>query len=236
MVRFRRSPYGSWMTPIVVALVSFAIALCLGWVLSKAYFRTQTMGSLMPRNEHEQMQERYRKRLLLMHKLVRRHEATQSQIKDILSEIQKAHDIRKEPAGSEAAANAGETQGELSELLTRLSERNGEIADLRAQIEPMDSGLETEPKSAAEMAADDDSAQEQAAILRAELGAVRAELSSHERQAQELQRKLNDSETQRQELRATLDSWKQRVSPLTKKLKQQRAALRVLRDEFGEHA
>lgn len=217
------------MTSIVVALVSFAAALCLGWVLSKAYFITQTAGNLIPRKEHEKMRKRYRKRLLIMHKVIRRHEATQEQIKEMLTDIQKEHRTRKNAAGNTETADAGDTHGELSGLLSRISARDREIADLQSQ-------LESEPKSATEKAATESDAQEQTADLRAELGAVRAELSSRERQAQELQRQLDDSETERQELRAKLDSWKQRVSPLTKKLKQQRAAIRELKDNVGEPA
>jgi len=250
------------MTPIIVALVSFAVALVLGWVLSKAYFRARTMGDLVGRKKHDKMRERYRKRLLIMHKLVKRHEATQSQIKDMLKQIQAARDGR---ADISAGTGAGDTQGQLSGLLNSIAEQDQELMDLQAQVEPMDqplnsdmekasdleselhlirierdeliakiARLESEPKSASERAAADSDAVEQANSLRAELGAVRAELSSRERQVQEIQRKLDDSDAQRQELRATLDSWKQRVNPLTQKLKQQRNVIRDLRDSIIE--
>lgn len=253
------------MTPIIVALVSFAVALVLGWVLSKAYFRAYTMGDLVSRKKHDKMRERYRKRLLIMHKLVKRHEATQGQIKEMLKQIQAARDGRTDsPMGGEPTG-AHDTQGQLSGLLNSIAKQDQELIDLQAQVEPMDQPLssdmervsdleselhlirierdelfakvmrlESEPKSASERAAADSDALEQADSLRAELGAVRAELSSRERQVQEVQRRLDDSDAERQELRAMLDSWKQRVNPLTQKLKQQRDVIRDLRDNIIE--
>lgn len=253
------------MTPIIVALVSFAVALVLGWVLSKAYFRAYTIGDLVGRKKHEKMRERYRKRLLIMHKLVKRHEATQGQIKEMLMQIQAVRDGRTDSAEGGNFIAASDTQGQLSGLLNSIEEQDQELIDLQAQVEPIDLPLssdmerasdleselhlirierdelfaklwrlESEPKSASDRAAADSDAVELANSLRAELGAVRAELSSRERQVQEIQRKLDNSEAQRQELRAALDSWKQRVNPLTQKLKQQRSVIRDLRDNIIE--
>lgn len=251
------------MSSIVIALVSFATALCLGWILSKAYFRVYTMDRLVPRGKYNKMRERYRKRLMIMHKLVKRHENTQVRIKDMLIEIQDAHRNR----AKSAAPGVEQTHGELSGLINQIAKRDQELAELQAEVEPLDpqldsefdrastdeneiqllkierdellakvARLESKPRSAADQAAAESDAEELAANLRAELGAVRAELSSRERQVKDLERQLSDSDTQRQELRAMLDSWKQRVSPLTAKLKQQRSVIRDLRDKFIETA
>ena len=214
------------MSSITVALVSFAIALCLGWVLSKAYFRTHGAHKFISGKKYEGMRKRYRKRLLVMHKIVMRHEDTQKQIKEMLKEIQKARHSRN--PSDDNTALADDTQGELSVLLNRISERDREIADLQAKVEP------SELKPEAEIAAASSDTLAQTENVRAELDAARDELSMREGQAQELHRNLAESETLCLELRAKLDSWKHRVSPLTEKLKQQRATIRELSSDSME--
>lgn len=67
------------------------------------------------------------------------------------------------------------------------------------------------------------------ATLRADMGEMRESLATRDRQILDLELQIRDSEKQVRGLLAQLEAWKQRVSPLTTKLKQQRELIRKYR-------
>jgi len=91
--------------------------------------------------------------------------------------------------------------------------------------------LEADPKAHVnQMATRDDGRTDLAAGLRAEMGEMRENLAKRDRQVHDLELRLKESDTRIVKLQALLESWKQRVSPLTSKLKQQRDLIREYRE------
>ncbi len=62
--------------------------------------------------------------------------------------------------------------------------------------------------------------------MRAEMGELRETLAIRDRRVHDLELQFQDSTQRTRELQAKLDNWKHRVTPLTRKLKQQKEMIR----------
>jgi predicted flap endonuclease-1-like 5' DNA nuclease len=61
--------------------------------------------------------------------------------------------------------------------------------------------------------------------MRADMGELRETLATRDRRIHDLELQLHDSTERTRQLQTKLDSWKQRVSPLTRKLKEQKQVI-----------
>ncbi len=140
------------MAPVIVALITFAVAFVAGAILSKAYFNVQ----------------------------------------------------QSRPESPKIRSSSDDPRHAMDRLRTELRVHAKEVATDRADTDA-------------------------AAGLRAELGQMRESLARRDRQVRELELKLKESRGRILDLTARLDSWRERVKPLTTKLKQQQDLIRMLR-------
>jgi predicted flap endonuclease-1-like 5' DNA nuclease len=200
---------------------------------------------------------RYRQRLLALNKVISRHEEAQAKIKRKLLEIQQSQGA-KAAALTEAQAQVANLRMEIDELKARGPERDvpsHELETLKttssAAQEQLDSTqnaltllqIERDELTArlARRAADNrvdtvparetvtSDRTEAEMSLRADLGQMREHLATRDRQVHDLKLELTDNQTQVKTLASELHAWKHRVSPLTRKLTQQRDVIRQLR-------
>ena len=251
------------MSTLTVALLTFAIAFIAGAMLGKAVFTSQKPAAdAIDRDKHHELlkaqRTRYRKRVAALYNLVRRHEATQEQIKQKLvhyrrlvkktgdstraaettieklqAELSSAREttdqIQKER--SDLEARVVNLQAELDKQHARSAATTNEIGLLRIEREELTSQLSRLEHEHREESSDDseDTAEKKIAESRAAMGALREKLESRDRQIHELNVKVRDFETQKEKLQARLETMQQRVKPLTQKLRQQRQLIRQLR-------
>jgi len=189
---------------------------------------------------HEEARGQLKEKLTRYHKATAKHSLNPIPISDDLADLQlAAQELRAQLASrdNELAALRGRiatlaesrdderqkfetTQNELS--LLRI-----ERDELIARVQRLESGPRTPPNTTAP---GNDAPEDVVADQRAEMGEMRENLAKRDRQVHDLELQLKDSEARTQELQERLDSWKQRVSPLTKKLKQQRNLIREYRE------
>lgn len=131
--------------------------------------------------------------------------------------LQKAHDVEQQKSESaQGALNL--VQIERDELTARISRLEGKIQTRLNAVDDQDG-----PNHATV-----------AANLRAKMGEMRECLAGRDRQIHNLEMQSRESQTQLGDLEIRLESWKQRVSPLTRKLTQQRNVIRRLREPEDE--
>lgn len=240
----------------VISLICFAVAFVIGGVLSKAYFVTRGETGSVDRNKlHELLQTqrmRYRKRLIALNNVIRRHEETRDQIRERLTNIESRH-TEQGKLLSETRTTLELEQEKTRNLEKLLAERDQTPTESDTR-EPDFSSLEEEfgmlrierdelAARVSRMAAEQ--AQNGSAIvkdegkisrMRAEMGELRETLAIRDRRIHDLELQLSDSTERTRTLQAKLDDWKQRVSPLTRKLKDQKKIIQELqRFEDTQH-
>jgi predicted flap endonuclease-1-like 5' DNA nuclease len=136
------------MSPLIVALLSFAIAFVSGALLSKAFFATQSpLRDVIAREQHHALlkaqRSRYRKRVHALYNVVRRHEETQGKIKEKLTEYHQAMETRAKSCRV-AESEAVKLQTELATLQKTVADKDRSMAELNARIASLDAALETE--------------------------------------------------------------------------------------------
>ena len=162
------------MTPLIIALVSFATALVAGLLLSKAFFTAQSLKDSVSRDIHHEslskQRKRYRKQLLTLHNKAQ---------KKITVMRKKIADRDRKIDALESASGSTNATKEFYDA-KHVESLHVEIAVLRENLETRDERI----------------------------AALDIEIRENHIKALELQNNLN--------------AWKVRISPLTKKLHEQR--------------
>ena len=232
------------MSPVVIALVCFAVAFISGSMLSKAFFVTR--GSVDRNKLHALLQAqraRYRKRLIALNNVIGLHETTRDQIRDKLMNIERNHadqgtmlDQVKVKLGQEQQTNQA-LQKQLSEHIRRSDELTADesvtsamekkLTLLRIERDELAARIaRTEMEHAQNVnMADTNNDRDELARMRADMGEIRETLATRDRNVHDLKVALQETTEQEKLLKDKLDSWKQRVTPLTKKLRQQKEVI-----------
>ena len=232
------------MSTVVIALVCFAVAFISGSMLSKAFFVTR--GSVDRNKLHALLQAqraRYRKRLIALNNVIGLHETTRDQIRDKLMNIERNHadqgtmlDQVKVKLGQEQQTNQA-LQKQLSEHIRRSDELTAdesvtsamekELTMLRIERDELAARIaRTEMEHAQNVnMADTNNDRDELARMRADMGEIRETLATRDRNVHDLKVALQETTEQEKLLKDKLDSWKQRVTPLTKKLRQQKEVI-----------
>lgn len=236
------------MLTVVIALVCFAVAFVSGGVLSKAFFATRNRdGSIGRTKLHDLLQAqriRYRKRIVALNNVIRRHEETRDQIRDKLANIEATQKERGKLL-TDVRSKLEREQQQNRDLQQQLTERDRCITEfntdesstlaaekelsvlrierdeLAARIKRMEA--EQTNKTSATKSSEDEG---EIARMRAEMGELRETLATRDRRVHDLELQFQDSTQRTRELQAKLDNWKHRVTPLTRKLKQQKEMIR----------
>jgi predicted flap endonuclease-1-like 5' DNA nuclease len=162
------------MTPLIIALVSFATALVAGLLLGKAFFTTQSLKDSVSRDLHygslKKQRNRYRKQLLALHE---------------------------------------KAQKKIAVLRERIARRDRKIEALESASGDMNSTKKFYDAKHVES-------------LRVEIAVLRENLGTRDERIGVLAIEIRESHIRAQELLDDLNAWKERVSPLTKKLHEQR--------------
>ena len=170
------------MTPLIIALVSFATALVAGVLVSKAYFSTRTNG-LISHDAHDDLmtgqRERFREQIKSLHNAAKRGLASQK--KKIDAQVREIHQLRID---AQDQASAREFYDE------KLVES-----------------------------------------LRVEIGVLREHLHTRDDRIKELGIELKENHIEKQELLTKLNSLKTMVSPLTRKLHEQKELIEDIRHD-----
>ncbi|MFW2406010.1 MAG: helix-hairpin-helix domain-containing protein [Gammaproteobacteria bacterium] len=240
------------MTTVIIVLVSFAIAFVAGFAVSKAYFTVHGLGDAgaSARKQLKEQRQHYRKRIDELQGSIRDHEDAQELMRKKLGEMQAAA-AKPEPAD---AALSEDIQGQIKirdSEIAALRERIGPLNEaldaekLKTQTLENELGLlrierdelialkqRIESEHAIEPAADgaDSDQATLVARLREDMGTMRENLAARDRQILDLELQIKDSGARVLELEGRLESWKHRVQPLTRKLKEQRNTIRQYRD------
>jgi predicted flap endonuclease-1-like 5' DNA nuclease len=245
------------MSTIVIALICFAVAFVSGGLLSKAYFVTRNAPESIGRNKlHTLLQAqraRYRKRMIALNNVIRRHEETRVQIHDKLAKINLTHTERGELL-QEMNTKLEQEQKQNQGLEQKLADCNQRINtfdtdkstsaamekefgvlrierdELVAQLKRIESG---QAQNSVTNSTNEDP--DKIACMRADMGEMRETLATRDRRIHDLELQLQDSTDQARQLQTKLDSWKQRIMPLTRKIKQQKELLqRLCRNKVAE--
>jgi predicted flap endonuclease-1-like 5' DNA nuclease len=236
------------MLTVVIALVCFAVAFVGGGILSKAYFVTRGDSGAINRDQLQPLLQaqrvRYRKRIIALKNVIQRHEEARDQIREKLTNIESRH-TEEGQFLHEAKAMLELEQKGARDLQQQLAERDRQIAEFKAD----EAGASTmgkefgmlrierdelaarisriEAKSAHnETATVND--EDKIARMRADMGELRETLATRDRRIHDLEHQLQDSTDRTRQLQGKLDNWKQRVSPLTRKLKEQKQFIQTL--------
>ena len=134
--------------------------------------------------------------------------------------LQNAHNVEQQKF--ESAQNAlSLVQIERDELTARINRLEAEVQD-----RPNGNNDQNDPNDATV-----------AENLRADVGEMRERLATRDRQIHDLELQLRDGQAQISDFETQLESWKRRVSPLTRKLTQQRNVIQRLREPaFDAHS
>jgi len=239
------------LTTVVTGIVCFAVAFISGGALSKAYFGTRTApGSIGRKKLHALLQAqriRYRKRMIALNNVILRHEDTRDKIRDKLTDFKRTHTERGKllSEAKERIEQAKERNKALQQTLAErdrhiksldtsesntatLEKENGmlrierdELAARNARLEAEQAQLDATPPAANE-------SEDEIARMRADMGELRETLATRDRRVHDLELQFRDSTERARNLQAKLDNWKQRVTPLTRKLKKQKDVIRKL--------
>ncbi len=228
------------MSTAVIALVCFAVAFISGSMLSKAFFLTRgTPGGVDQKKLHALLQAqriRYRKRLVALNNVIGRHEEVRNQIRDKVATIERSHaDQGKLLQKTQTELEQGrqknqDLQKQLGELDSSAKEK--ELAMLRIERDELAARIirmetdKAQTKPAVEISDNTD----ELARMRSDTGELRETLATRDRNVHDLKVELCDSTERTKRLEAKLDDWRQRVAPLTRKLKQQKEMIQQLRE------
>lgn len=239
------------MLTVVIALVCFAVAFVGGGVLSKAYFATRGAPDSVDRNKLHALlraqRVRYRKRMVALNNVIRRHEETRDQVRDKLTNIEHEHAERGKLL-NEAQAKLAQEQKQLADRDRRIAEFNAdessasalekEFGVLRIEKDELTARIGRMEAEQAQKAASIESNEDESEIarMRADMGELRETLAKRDRRVHDLELQLQDSTERARQLQTKLDNWKQRVTPLTRKLKQQKEVIqKFCQDSDAEH-
>lgn len=236
------------MLTVVIGLICFAVAFVVGGVLSKVYFTTQGSSAPVDRAKlHALLQAqrvRYRKRMIALNNVIRRHEDTRDQVRGKLADIELKHVARGKQlcvmkdelkTSRKQLANRERRIAELDADESSTSALEKEIGMLRIEKDELTARIKRMEAELIDDAATAETAEfeNEIARMRADMGELREMLATRDRRVHDLELQLTDSTARVRQLQAKLDSWKQRVTPLTRKLKQQKEVIRKYCEENG---
>ena len=248
------------MLTTVIALISFSVAFIGGGMLSKAYFATRGEPDAVDRDRINSLLQaqrvRYRKRIIALNNVILRHEEARDLIREKLTTIENKH-ARRGNALNEAAAKQELIQKQNQDLRQQLAASDRRIAELesntsnssaierefgmlrieRDELAARISRMETE-LAHQESTTESNEYEVEIARMRAEMGELRETLATRDRRIHDLDLQLRDSTERTRQLQIKLDNWKQRVSPLTQKIKQQKELIKKFStyDEAAPHS
>jgi len=154
-------------------------------------------------------------------------------LRDAAQEMRAQLAIREKEVGAlrERIAPLAESRDEGRQKLEATQNELGLLRIERDELLARIQRLEEKPEAHVNQAAQQDHEQiAAAAALRADMGEMRENLAKRDRQVHDLELQIKEGEAQIVELQNRLEAWKQRVSPLTRKLKQQRDLIREYRE------
>ncbi len=212
------------------------------------------------RKQLKEQRQHYRKRIDELQGSIRDHEDAQELMRKKLGDMQdsvrqsrkQAGRARPEPAEPTHSSEGMQSQidirdSEIAALRKRIGPLNEELDAEKRKAQSAENELSLlriertelialkqriESEQAAVPAAngtDPDQATVMAR-LREDMGAMRENLATRDRQVLDLELQTKDSDARVQELEGRLESWKHRVQPLTRKLKEQRNTIRQYRE------
>jgi predicted flap endonuclease-1-like 5' DNA nuclease/uncharacterized membrane protein len=162
------------MTPLIIALVSFATALVAGLLLSKAFFTAQSLKDSVSRDIHHEslskQRKRYRKQLLTLH---------------------------------------NKAQKKITVMRKKIADRDRKIDALESASGSTNSTKEFYDAKHVES-------------LHVEIAVLRENLETRDERIAVLDIEIRENHIKALELQNNLNAWKVRISPLTKKLHEQR--------------
>lgn len=225
------------MAILITVLVTLAVGFPAGWLACRILLGGEAGGEAdgIPVARHHELlkaqRSRYRRRVRLMHELVQRHESTRDQIRARLEVLQKTmqensaaqaelqrqlaeRDAQLEAIQASEQASSGNEDATAHELGLVKIERD----ELLARIHRMECEGRPADAAAAEQVSESNH--------RAERGELRERLASREHQLREAELRLTERETRIGELEQSVESWKQRLRPLTRQLQLQRDLIR----------
>ncbi len=249
------------MQTLVISLVMVAVAFPAGWLLCRAWMaaRQPQSGESISIDEHHKLlrvqRSRYRRRVLRIHEVVRKHEETRDQIRDKLVRLQ--HSMQTDSEATEqselelerARQHAGTLKTALDASKEQLQQSRAVIASLETKLLSSNQGeaasnnemdmlrierdelsarvrrLKLPEKTAEDAPGDEDSSD----ALLAQLGEAREILGQRDHRIRELERQLEQRDLQLEELETTVNSWKRRVAPLARQVQMQRELIRRAR-------
>lgn len=176
------------MTPLIIALVSFATALVAGVLLGKAFFTASALNDAVNRDAHHRslsnQRKRYRKQLVLLHT---------------------------------------KAQDKLAAQRKKIAKLAQVVEALQAAPEQIESNKEFYDGKVVES-------------LRVEIAVLRENLGGRDARVGELELEIQDGHVKAQELLTNLNTWKNRVAPLTIKLDEQRKLIDSMTVQAGKSA
>jgi predicted flap endonuclease-1-like 5' DNA nuclease len=250
------------MQTLVISLVMVAVAFPAGWLLCRAWMaarQPQSGDESISIDRHHKMlrtqRSRYRRRVLRIHEVVRKHEETRDQIRDKLMRLQ--HSMQAEGQATEqreaelerARQHAGTLKTALDTSKEKLAQSQSVIASLESKLLSSNKGeassnneadmlrierdelsarvrrLKLPEKRVEDTPGDEDGSDE----LLAQLGEARETLGQRDHRIRELERQLEQRDLRLEEMETTVNSWKRRVAPLARQVQMQRELIRRAR-------
>jgi predicted flap endonuclease-1-like 5' DNA nuclease len=200
--------------------------------------RVHALSNLLRR--HEDTQAKIKEKLSAYHQAMearaasaRRADSELAKLRTNLAHLQKTVSD-KDRENSELKVRITSLDADLKAEHTKSTTAANELGLLRIEREELTARvqrLEHEHRATDEVESGSTfAADEPAAEMRAEMGALREQLATRDRRVHELMVQLEDRDAQKQRVQERLETLKQRVGPLTQKLRQQRQLLRQLRE------
>jgi predicted flap endonuclease-1-like 5' DNA nuclease/uncharacterized membrane protein len=175
------------MTPLIIALVSFATALVAGLLLSKAFFTAQSLKDSVSRDIHHEslskQRKRYRKQLLTLH---------------------------------------NKAQKKITVMRKKIADRDRKIDALESASGSTNSTKEFYDAKHVES-------------LHVEIAVLRENLETRDERIAVLDIEIRENHIKALELQNNLNAWKVRISPLTKKLHEQRELIDRIQTSAESH-
>jgi len=175
------------MTPLIIALVSFATALVAGLLLSKAFFTAQSLKDSVSRDIHHEslskQRKRYRKQLLTLH---------------------------------------NKAQKKITVMRKKIADRDRKIDALESASGSTNSTKEFYDAKHVES-------------LHVEIAVLRENLETRDERIAVLDIEIRENHIKALELQNNLNAWKVRISPLTKKLHEQRELIDRIQTSVEPH-
>ncbi len=175
------------MTPLIIALVSFAAALVTGLLLSKAFFTAQSLKDSVSRDIHHEslskQRKRYRKQLLTLH---------------------------------------NKAQKKITVMRKKIADRDRKIDALESASGSTNSTKEFYDAKHVES-------------LHVEIAVLRENLETRDERIAVLDIEIRENHIKALELQNNLNAWKVRISPLTKKLHEQRELIDRIQTSAEPH-